>query len=201
MEKELKQLKMAQLRAELSEKKAAIAEARWRAEASYTARITEANEPKARGIAIAEHERELARCESHEQAAVAEFHKAVAILMAEAAKGDEPQPETAKDDRESATAISFDGTQTGAMLAAIAILKDAPHIPEGCSFEVSVMAHLTDEYSVHALAYNRNNETGNKCLSLSLLDIYNKEEQIEKYTEWRAALDNHFAQGKEADNE
>lgn len=197
MEKELKQLKMAQVRAELSEKKAAIAEARWRAEASYTARITEANEPKARAIAIAERERELARCESHEQAAVAEYHKAVAILMAEAAKGE--TKETANDDTKE-TAISFDGTQKSAMLAAMAILEDAPHIPADCSYDVSVM-QSSGSYSVHALAYNRNNGTGNTCLSLSLLDIYSKEEQMKKYTEWRKAVDFHFAAGKEEDNE
>lgn len=201
MEKEIKQLKMAQVRAELSEKEAAIAEARWRAEASYTARITEANEPKARAIAIAERERELARCKSHEQAAVAEYHKAVAILMAEAAKGDmqEDKKDVANDDTKE-TAISFDGTQKSAMLAAMAILEDAPHIPADCSYDVSVM-QSSGSYSVHALAYNRNNGTGNTCLSLSLLDIYSKEEQMKKYTEWRKAVDFHFAAGKEEDNE
>lgn len=197
MEKELKQLKMAQVRAELSEKKAAIAEARWRAEASYTARITEALDPKSRAIAIAERERELARCESHEQAAVAEYHKAVAILMSEAAKGDTKDVEKDEND---AKAIYFNGTQKSAILAAMAILEDAPLIPADCSYDVSVM-QSSGSYSVHALAYNRNNGTGNTCLSLSLLDIYTKEEQIEKYTEWRKAVDFHFAAGKEDNNE
>lgn len=193
----MKQMKMAQLRAELSEKKAAIAEARWRAEASYATRITEAHDPKSQEVAISERNRELARCESHDQAAVAEYHKAVALMMAEAAKGE--MQEMANDDKKEME-ISFDGTQAGAMLAAMAILRDAPHIPSDCSYDVSVM-QSSGSYSVHAVAYNRHNGTGKTCHSLSLLDIYTKEEQIEKYTEWRKAVDFHFAAGKEDDNE
>lgn len=197
MEKQLKQLKMAQLRAELSDKKASIAEARWRAEASYATMILGNRDPKSQEVAIAERNRELARCESHEQAAVAEYHKAVAALMAEAAKGDTEDVVNAETkDIE----ISFDGTQTSAILAAMAILKDAPHIPADCSFDVSVM-NFGNSCSVHALAYNRNNGTGKTCLELSLMDIYNQKEQIEKYNQWRKAVDFHFAKGKEEDNE
>ena len=207
MEKELKQLKMAQIRAELSEKKAAIAEARWRAKASYTARITEAQDPKSRAIAIAERERELARCESHEQTAVAEYHKAVAILMAEAAKGDiqEDTKEVAKDD--ATTAITFGGSMGFAIRTAVAVFEDSPAIPAGCSFEVSVYNHdhkalgLADETVVHLSAYNSNKTSGNKVLSVDLSEEDSKEEQNKKYTEWRKAVDFHFAQGKEADNE
>lgn len=189
MEKQLKQLKMAQLRAELSEKKASIAKARWIAEASYATRITEVHDPKSQEVAISERNRELARCESHEQTAVAEYHKAVAALMAETEKGDITD-----------TVINFDGTQTSAMLAAMAILKDAPKIPDGCSFDVSVMSS-GNRYSVHALAYNRNNGIGKTCHQLTMLDIYNKKEQVENYNQWRKAVDFHFAQGKEGDNE
>lgn len=207
MEKELKQLKMAQLRAELSEKKAAIAEAKWRAEASYTARITEAQDPKSREIAIAERERELARCESHEQAAVAEYHKAVAILMAEAAKGDiqEDTKDVAKDD--ATTAITFGGPMGFAIRTAIAVFGDSPAIPAGCSLEVSVYNHdhkelgLADETVVHLSAYNSNKPSGDKVLSVDLSEEDSKEEQNKKYTEWRKAVDFHFAEGKEADNE
>lgn len=207
MEKELKQLKMAQLRAELSEKKAAIAEARWRAEASYTARITEANEPKARGIAIAERERELARCESHEQAAVAEYHKAVAILMAEAAKGDiqKDTKEVAKDD--ATTAFHFGGQMGFAIRTAVAAIEDSPAIPSGCSFEVSVYNHdhkalgLADETVVHLSAYNSNKPSGDKVLSVDISEEDSEKEQREKYTEWREAVDFHFAEGKEEENE
>lgn len=192
-----KQLKMAQLHAELSEKKASIAEARWRAEASYATRITEAHDPNYLDIVIAERNRELARCESHEQAAVAEYHKAVAALMAEAAKGD---PEDVVNAEKKEVEISLDGSQTSAMLAAMAILKDAPHIPADCSFDVSVM-NSGNSCSLHLLAYNGNNEEGKRCHQLSLLNIYTKEEQIEKYNQWRKAVDFHFAQGKEGDNE
>ena len=208
MEKELKQLKMAQLRAELSEKKAAIAEARWRAEASYATRITEALDQKSRAVAIAEHERELARCESHEQAAVAEYHKAVAILMAEAAKGDiqEDTKEVANDDNDT-TAFHFGGPMGFAILTAVAALEDSPAIPAGCSFEVSVYNHdhkelgLADETVVHLSAYNSNKTSGNKVLSVDLSEEDSKEEQNKKYTEWRKAVDFHFAAGKEEDNE
>lgn len=208
MEKELKQLKMAQLRAELSEKKAAIAEARWRAEASYTARITEALDPKSRAIAIAERERELARCESHEQAAVAEYHKAVAILMAEAAKGDtqDDNKEVAKDDN-ATTAIPFGGSQAFAIRTAVAAIEDSPAIPAGCSFEVSVYNHdhkalgLADETVIHLSAYNSNKPSGDKVLSVDISEEDSEEEKNEKYTEWRKAVDSHFAAGKEEDNE
>lgn len=207
MEKELKQLKMAQLRAELSEKKSAIAEARWRAEASYTARITEALDPKSRAIAIAERERELARCESHEQAAVAEYHKAVAILMAEAAKGDiqEDTKEVAKDD--ATTAITFGGSMGFAIRTAVAVFEDSPAIPSGCSFEVSVYNHdhkalgLADEIVVHLSAYNSNKPSGDKVLSVDLSEEDSEEEKNEKYNEWRKAVDFHFSEGKEVDNE
>lgn len=204
MEKEIKQLKMAQLRAELSEKKAAIAEARWRAEASYTARITEANEPKARAIAIAERERELARCESHEQAAVAEYHKAVAILMAEAAKGD--TKEVANDDN-ATTAIPFVGSQAFAIRTAVAAIEDSPAIPAGCSFGVSVYNHdhnelgLAEETVVHLSAYNSNKPSGSTLLSVDISEDDSEEEKREKYTEWRKAVDFHFAAGKEEENE
>ena len=199
---------MAQLRAELSEKKAAIAEARWRAEASYATRITEALDPKSRAVAIAEHERELARCESHEQAAVAEYHKAVAILMAEAAKGDiqEDTKEVANDDNDT-TAFHFGGPMGFAILTAVAALEDSPAIPAGCSFEVSVYNHdhkelgLADETVVHLSAYNSNKTSGNKVLSVDLSEEDSKEEQNKKYTEWRKAVDFHFAAGKEEDNE
>lgn len=208
MEKELKQLKMAQVRAELSEKKAAIAEARWKAEASYTARITEANEPKARAIAIAERERELARCESHEQAAVAEYHKAVAILMAEAAKGDtqEDKKEVAKDDNAN-TAITFGGSLGFAIRTAVAVFEDSPAIPSGCSFAVSVYNHdhkalgLADETVVHLSAYNSNKTSGSTLLTVDISEEDSEEEKNEKYTEWREAVDSHFAAGKEEDNE
>lgn len=207
MEKELKQLKMAQLRAELSEKKAAIAEARWKAEASYTTRITEANEPKIRAIAIAERERELARCESHEQAAVAEYHKAVAILMAEAAKGDiqEDTKEVANDD--ATKAITFGGSMGFAIRTAVAAIEDSPAIPAGCSFEVSVYNHdhkalgLAEETVVHLSAYNSNKPSGDKVLSVDISEEDSDEEKNEKYTEWRKAVDYHFAAGKEEDNE
>lgn len=207
MEKELKQLKMAQLRAELSEKKAVISEARWRAEASYATRITEALDPKSRAIAIAEHERELARCESHEQAAVAEYHKAVAILMAEAAKGDiqEDTKEVAKDD--ATTAITFGGPMGFAIRTAVAAIEDSPAIPAGCSFEVSVYNHdhkalgLADETVVHLSAYNSNKPSGDKVLSVDISEEDSEKEKNEKYTEWREAVDFHFAQGKEEENE
>ena len=204
MEKELKQLKMAQLRAELSEKKADIAEARWRAEASYATRITEAHDPKRRAIAIAEHNRDIARCESHEQAAVAEYHKAVAILMAEAEKGD--TQETANDDTKE-TAISFDGSLGFAIRTAVAVFEDSPAIPAGCSFEVSVYNHdhkalgLADETVVHLSAYNSNKTRGDKVLSVDISEEDSEEEKNKKYTEWREAVDFHFAEGKEADNE
>lgn len=205
MEKEIKQLKMAQLRAELSEKKAAIAEARWRAEASYTARITEALDPKSRGIAIAERERELARCESHEQAAVAEYHKAVAILMAEAAKGDtqDDNKEVANDD----TAIHFGGSMGFAIRTAVTVFGDSPAIPAGCSFEVSVYNHdhkelgFPNETVVHLSAYNSHKPDGYKVLSVDISEEDSEEEQREKYTEWREAVYFHFAAGKEEDNE
>ena len=208
MEKELKQLKMAQLRAELSEKKAAIAEARWRAEASYTARITEALDPKSRAIAIAERERELARCESHEQAAVAEYHKAVAILMAEAAKGDiqEDAKEVANDDND-ITAIPSGGSQGFAIRTAVAAFEDSPAIPSGCSFAVSVYNHehkalgLDNEIVVHLSAYNSNKPSGSTLLSVDISEEDSEEEKREKYNEWRKAVDVHFAQGKEEDNE
>ena len=208
MEKELKQLKMAQLRAELSEKKAAIAEARWRAEASYTAIIKEALDPKSRAIAIAERERELARCESHEQAAVAEYHKAVAILMADAAKGDtqDDNKEVANDETNE-TAISFGGSLGFAIRTAVAVFEDSPAIPSGCSFEVSVYNHdhkalgLADETVVHLSAYNSNKPSGDKVLSVDLSEEDSEEEKNEKYNEWRKAVDFHFAQGKEVDNE
>lgn len=208
MEKELKQLKMAQLRAELSEKKAAIAEARWRAEASYTARITEANEPKARAIAIAERERELARCESHEQAAVAEYHKAVAILMAEAAKGDtqDDNKEVANDDN-ATTAIPCVGSQAFAIRTAVAVFEDSPAIPAGCSFGLSIYNHdhkelgLADETVVHLSAYNSNKPSGDKVLSVDISEEDSEKEKNEKYAEWREAVDSHFAAGKEEENE
>lgn len=208
MEKELKQLKMAQLRAELSEKKAAIAEARWRAEASYTTRITEALDPKSRAIAIAEHNRDIARCESHEQAAVAEYHKAVAILMAEAAKCDiqEDTKEVANDDNDT-TAIPLGGSLGFAIRTAVAVFEDSPAIPSGCSFEVSVYNHdhkalgLADETVVHLSAYNSNNPSGDKVLSVDLSEEDSDEEKNEKYTEWRKAVDFHFAAGKEDNNE
>lgn len=207
MEKELKQLKMAQLRAELSEKKAAIAEARWRAEASYTTRITEANDPKSRAIAIAERERELARCESHERAAVAEYHKAVAILMAEAAKGDtqDDTKEVAKDD--ATTATPFGGSMGFAIRTAVAAIEDFPAIPAGCSFEVSIYNHdhkalgLADETVVHLSAYNSNKPSGDKVLSVDISEEDSEKEKNEKYTEWREAVDFHFSEGKEEDNE
>ena len=207
MEKELKQLKMAQIRAELSEKKAAIAEAKWRAEASYTARITEALYPNSRAIAIAERERELARCESHEQAAVAEYHKAVAILMAEAAKGDiqEDTKEVAKDD--ATTAITSGGSQGFAIRTAVAVFEDSPAIPAGCSFGVVVYNHdhkalgLADETVVHLSAYSSNKPSGHKVLSVDISEDDSPEEQNEKYTEWREAVDSHFAAGKEEGNE
>ena len=208
MEKELKQLKMAQLRAELSEKKSAIAEARWRAEASYTARITEANDPKSRAIAIAERERELARCESHEQAAVAEYHKAVAILMAEAAKGDtQDDNKEVANDGNAATAITFGGSEAFAIRTAVAVFEDSPAIPSGCSFAVSVYNHdhkalgLDDETVVHLSAYNSNKPSGDKVLSVDISEEDSKEEQNKKYTEWRKAVDLHFAAGKEEGNE
>lgn len=208
MEKELKQLKMAQLRAELSEKKSAIAEARWRAEASYTARITEALDPKSRAIAIAERERELARCESHEQAAVAEYHKAVAILMAEAAKGDtqDDNKEVTNDDN-ATTAIPFVGSMGFAIRTAVAVFEDSPAIPAGCSFEVSVYNHdhkalgLADETVVHLSAYNSNKPSGDKVLSVDISEEDSEEEKNEKFTKWRKAVDFHFSEGKEEDNE
>lgn len=208
MEKELKQLKMAQLRAELSEKKAAIAEAKWRAEASYATRITEAHEPKSRAIAIAERERELARCESHERAAVAEYHKAVAILMAEAAKGDtqDDNKEVANDDN-ATTAIPSGGSQGFAIRTAVEALEDSPDIPSGCSFGVSVYNHdhkelgLDNEIVVHLSAYNSNKPSGNTLLSVDISEEDSDEEKKKKYTEWRKAVDFHFAEGKEADNE
>jgi hypothetical protein len=199
---------MAQLRAELSEKKSAIAEARWRAEASYTARITEALDPKSRAIAIAERERELARCESHEQAAVAEYHKAVAILMAEAAKGDirEDTKEVANDDNDT-TAIHFGGSQAFAIRTAVAVFEDSPAIPAGCSFSVSVYNHdhkalgLADETVVHLSAYNSNKTSGSTLLTVDISEEDSEEEKNEKFTKWRKAVDFHFAQGKEEDNE
>ena len=208
MGKELKQLKMAQLRAELSEKKAAIAEARWRAEASYTARITEAQDPKSREIAIAERDRELARCESHDSAAVAEYHKAVAILMAEAAKGDtqDDNKEVANDDN-ATTAIPFGGSMGFAIRTAVAAIEDSPAIPAGCSFGVSVYNHdhkalgLADETVVHLSAYNSNKPSGSTFLTVDISEEDREEEQREKYTEWRRAVDFHFAAGKEEENE
>ena len=208
MEKELKQLKMAQLRAELSEKKAAIAEARWKAETLYTTKITEAHEPKSRAIAIAERERELARCESHERAAVAEYHKAVAILMAEAAKGDiqEDTKEVANDDND-ITAIPSGGSQGFAIRTAVAVFEDSPAIPSGCSFGVSVYNHdhkalgLSNETVVHLSAYNSNKPSGSTLLSVDISEEDSPEEQNEKYTEWREAVDFHFAEGKEEGNE
>lgn len=208
MEKELKQLKMAQLRAELSEKKAAIAEARWKAEASYTTRIMEAFDPKGRAIAIAERERELARCESHEQAAVAEYHKAVAILMAEAAKDDiqDDTKEVAKDDDDT-TAIHFGGSMGFAIRTAVAVFEDSPAIPAGCSFEVSVYHHdhkaigLAEETVVHLSAYNSNKPSGDKVLSVDISEEDSEKEKNEKYTEWRKAVDFHFLAGREDDNE
>lgn len=208
MEKELKQLKMAQLRAELSEKKSAIAEARWRAEASYTTRITEALDPKSLAIAIAERGRELARCESHEQAAVAEYHKAVAILMAEAAKGDtqDDTKEVANDDNDT-TAIHFGGSMGFAIRTAVAVFEDSPAIPSGCSFAVSVYNHdhkelgLADETVVHLSAYNSNKPSGSTLLTVDISEEDSEEEKNKKYTEWREAVDFHFAEGKEVDNE
>lgn len=196
MKKQLKQLKMAQLRAELSEKKAAIAEARWRAEASYATMILGNHDPKSQEVAIAERERERARCESHEQTAVAEYHKAVAALMAEAAKGDITD-----------TAINFDGSQAGAIRTAVAAFEDSPSIPAGCSFSVSVFRHrhkdlgLDDETVVTLSAYNSNNPSCSKVLSVDISEDDSKDEQMEKYTKWRKAVDFHFAQGKEEDDE
>lgn len=200
MEKQKKQMKMAQLRAELAEKKAAIAEARWKAEASYATRITESHDPKSRAIAIAEHDRELARCESHEQVAVAEYHKAVAILMAEAAKDD-------SNDNTKETGISFDGTQASAIRTAVAVFNDSPAIPSGCSFAVSVFNHdhkalgLAAETVVHLSAYNSNKPNGSTLLSVDLSKDDSEDENKRKYKEWRKAVDFHFAAGKEEDNE
>lgn len=208
MEKELKQLKMAQLLAELSENKASISEARWRAEASYTARIKEALDPKSLAIAIAERKRELARCESHEKAAVAEFQKAVAILMAEAKKGDtqDDTKDVANDDNAN-TAITFGGSQAFAIRTAVAVFEDSPAIPSGCSFAVSVYNHdhkalgLADETVVHLSAYNSNKPSGSTLLTVDISEDDSEAERDKKYTEWREAVDSHFAAGKEDDNE
>lgn len=196
----MKQLKMAQLRAELSEKKAAITEAKWKSEASYATRITEAHDQKTCEVAIAERNRELARCESHEQAAVAEYHRAVAILMAEAAKDD-------SNDDTKETGISFDGTQASAIRTAVAAFEDSPSIPSGCSFAVSVYNHdhkalgLADETVVHLSAYNSNRPNGSTLLSVDLSQDDSEDENNRKYKEWRKAVDFHFAAGKEEDNE
>ena len=128
--------------------------------------------------------------------------------MAEAAKGDtqDDKKEVTNDDN-ATTAITFGGSMGFAIRTAVAVFEDSPDIPAGCSFEVSVYNHdhkalgLADETVVHLSAYNSNKPSGDKVLSVDISEEDSEEEQREKYNEWRKAVDFHFSEGKEVDNE
>lgn len=142
----------------------------------------------------------------------ADYYAKIAKLQREAcearnaATDDEPQTDTAKDDSV-ATSIYYDGTQTSLIRTIVAIFNDSPAVPAGCSFDVSVFHYshkalgLDDETSVHLSAYNCKNPVGGRTLTLDISECDSQEEQMKKYTEWRKALDSHFAAGKEDDNE
>ena len=155
---------------------------------------------------------DIAAVKAHKEQVTADYYAKVAELQREAceaknaATDDEPQLETAKDSRD-VPSIYYDGTQTSLIRLIVAVFNDSPAVPADCSFDVSVFHHshkdlgLDDETSVHLSAYNRNQPEGGRTLTLDISECDSQEEQMRKYTEWRAALDNHFAAGKEEDNE
>ena len=105
------------------------------------------------------------------------------------------------------TAISFDGTLKSAIRTAVAVLKDSPDIPVGCSLDVSLFHHnlkalgIGDEISLHLTAFNGNQPEGKRSFSVEISEHDNPDEQIKRYTDWRTAVDHHFAAGKEEDDE
>lgn len=155
---------------------------------------------------------DIAAAKAQKEQNDADYYAKVAELQREAceamnaATDDEPQTDTAKDDSV-ATSIYYDGTQTSLIRTIVAIFNDSPALPAECSFEVSVFHHshkalgLDDETSVHLSAYNRKKPEGGKILTLDISECDSREEQMKKYTEWRKAVDFHFAAGKEEDNE
>ena len=164
--------------------------------AKYRAKLAGVNEQLAATVAQLKYETQQILSECNLQCAAAEDDP-------EPAKEQQP---TAKDDS-AVTSIHYDGTQTSLIRTIVAIFNDSPAVPADCSFDVSVFHHshkdlgLDDETSVHLSAYNRNQPEGGRTLTLDISECDSPEEQMRKYTEWRAALDNHFAAGKEEDNE
>jgi len=155
---------------------------------------------------------DLAAAKTQKEQIDADYYAKVAELQREAyearnaATDDEPQTDTAKDDSV-ATSIYYDGTQTSLIRTIVAIFNDSPAVPAGCSFDVSVFHYnhkalgLDDETNVHLSAYNCKKPEGGRTLTLDISECDSQEAQMEKYTEWRKALDFHFAAGKEEDNE
>ena len=169
---------------------------RFDALAKYRAKLAGVNEQLAATVAQLKYEIQNTWSECNLQCAAAEDDP-------EPAKEQQP---TAKDDSV-ATSIHYDGTQTSLIRTIVAIFNDSPAVPAGCSFDVSVFRHshkalgLDDETSVHLSAYNGKKQEGGRTLTLDISETDSPEEQMKKYTEWRAALDFHFSQGKEEDNE
>lgn len=164
--------------------------------AKYRAKLADVNEQLAATVAQLKYETQQTWSECNLQCAAAEDDP-------EPAKEQQP---TAKDDSV-ATSIHYDGTQTSLIRTIVAIFNDSPAVPSGCSFDVSVFHHslrelgLDDETSVHLTAFNGKKPEGGRTLTLDISECDSPEEQQRKYTEWRGALDYHFSQGKEADNE
>lgn len=155
---------------------------------------------------------DISAAKAQKEQMTADYYAKVAELQREAcelkalATDDEPQTETEKDGG-AATSICYDGTQTSLIRTIVAVFNDSPALPAGCSFDVSVFHHshkdlgLDDETDLHLSAYNSNAPDGRRTLTLDISDSDSPEEQTKKYTEWRKAVDSHFAKGKEEDNE
>lgn len=146
---------------------------------------------------------DLAAAKAQKEQMDADYYAKVAELQREACEA-----KNAATDDSVSTSIYYDGTQTSLIRTIVAVLNDSPAIPADCSFDVSVFHHshknfgFKDETVVNLSAYNSNKtEDGNKVLSVDLSEEDSEEEQREKYTEWRRAVDSHFAAGKEEENE
>lgn len=162
--------------------------------AKYRAKLAGVNEQLAATVAQLKYEKQQTWSECDRQCAAAEDDP-------EPAKEQQP---TANDDR---SATWLDGSRHSAVIVARRVFGKMPTIPAGCSFEVSVFRHdhkalgLKDETILHLSAYNGNKPSGSTWLSVDISEEDSEEEQKKKYTEWRKAVDFHFAEGKEADNE
>lgn len=148
---------------------------------------------------------DLAREKVKMQEAVTDYHKRIADLYSAAAEmkknaQDDEDCEDEQSEQNDAPAW-LDGSQLSAMLVARRIIKKMPKIPEGCTLDVSISRLSGDDVNVQLEAYNKYAPLNNRVHSVKIYSGLTPELQKGSYELWRNAVDYHFAQGKEVDNE